>query len=196
MGLSKQRRIYAAFLGLALAGLAIDRFMTDGALTLPAAAEAEPTPGSRTQPSPSASDSRSDAPARSARDMVNALASRYDRTPMGRRDVFVAPPDWFEDHDAPPAAPAPERRDTGPAAAYRLGAVIANQAAVINGIPLKVGETKPSLGITLVSADHAGVVIDVRGRHMRLERDAATPKTSTTDQPLSDAPAATDAAPK
>lgn len=160
--LNKEQRVYAAVLGVAVVGLAVDRLVLSSPLTGPAGAAAGEAPPDPIQP-PAAQQARAaETPAPS--DLAQRLEALRGQTEDagGMADVLTIPPAWFEGESAlQPADPA--AAPPAPAKVYKLTALAAGRSrhdgfAVVNRERLAIGESIDGMKL-----------VEVRGRQAIFE---------------------------
>lgn len=168
MGLSRERKIFAGLLAVAVGALVVDQ-----GLLRPGSASAGQSPGpleaivSLTGEGPGAG-------AGSAGGLsASALAERL-RLIAGEQgvagDAFALPASWMVTEEAPAEAQRAETAPGGEVGSFVVSAVMASGrgVAVINGQATRVGEEVGSTGYRLVQVTSAGAVVASGDRRLTL----------------------------
>lgn len=157
----KRKRFLIGTLVMSVGGLAIDQvFLGPGSGPTKASAEDLMAIGAAAlDGTTSATEAATTPDSAGIRDVLATLGTR-ELPAAGALDAFSGPRASTERGPSP----APEQRSS-----VELGGVLTGRrgaAAIINGLPLRVGETRE--GITLVSAGGDSAVVRVGGRTVRL----------------------------
>jgi hypothetical protein len=174
MGMSKQRKLFVGILGLALAGLVIDRTVLDGSVLGPNAAAAHSGARPDTDAAPTPAEDHLQEPLSSRGMLASRLrqvGADLDLDPGSVRDAF-SPSELFT--GPPPVEEQPDEPDFDKlaqafAAAHRLTSVLVtstDRSAVINGKRFVIGAQVD--GFTLIEIQSRAAVFERDGRTVQL----------------------------
>ena len=169
MRLSKERKIYVALFGLGLIALAADRLFFTPAGASAASPEPgpdapAPTPPASPQPAPES------APGPSFAERLDRQAKWQDG-PL--QDAFFAPAAWVNGQSSPeaPAEARPESSFRDKHHVTAVARVSGNAMAIIDGKPVRIGESLDGFTLADIEDAHGGgvAIFERDGARLRIE---------------------------